>query len=420
MRIALVAHTRSRSGGTETYIEQLAAGLRTAGHAVALWYERRDTDRPLIDLPGDAPAWSVQDLGIDRALRALRDWQPTVLFSHSVSTPEVETALLESGPAVQFVHAYHGACISGSKSRLSPLRMPCDRPLGKPCLLHYFPRRCGGWNPGTMVRRYTIETRRRDLLGRYAAILTASSHMRREYLRYGLPPSRVVNVGLMIPARGLPSNATTSRAGLTPIRPSGRDLTRERRLLFVGRLTDLKGGPLLLRALVHLRESFRGKLVLTFAGDGPERETLQARAAAMQSTINDLEIRFPGWLDPDDVAREMRDADVLVVPSIWPEPFGLVGPEAGLHGLPAVAFAVGGIPDWLSEGVNGHLAPGDPPTARGLGEAIQRCFADSAHHAALQAGARTAALELSADRHVSRIVEVLAGAVSNPLAHRPS
>ena len=53
-----------------------------------------------------------------------------------------------------------------------------------------------------------------------------------------------------------------------------------------------------------------------------------------------------------------------MVPSIWPEPFGQVGPEAGLYGVPAAAFAVGGTPSWLTDGVNGRLAPGDPPGRR--------------------------------------------------------
>ena len=58
----------------------------------------------------------------------------------------------------------------------------------------------------------------------------------------------------------------------------------------------------------------------------------------------------------------MKNMDLLVVPSVWPEPFGLVGPEAAHHGVPSAAFAVGGIPEWLVDGVSGHLAAGDRPT----------------------------------------------------------
>ena len=72
--------------------------------------------------------------------------------------------------------------------------------------------------------------------------------------------------------------------------------------------------------------------------------------------------------------RSSPRADLLVVPSLWPEPFGLVGLEAARHRLPVAAFAVGGIPDWLRPGVNGYLAPGDPPTPGGLADAIIACL----------------------------------------------
>ena len=48
---------------------------------------------------------------------------------------------------------------------------------------------------------------------------------------------------------------------------------------------------------------------------------------------------------------------MLVVPSRWPEPFGMVGIEAMARGRPVVAFANGGIPDWLDDGNTGFLVP---------------------------------------------------------------
>ncbi|MCR6679845.1 glycosyltransferase, partial [Escherichia marmotae] len=64
-----------------------------------------------------------------------------------------------------------------------------------------------------------------------------------------------------------------------------------------------------------------------------------------------MEFEFTGWLAQNQLAALMKSSDLLVVPSLWPEPFGSVGPAAGRHGLPAAAFAVGGIPQWLAEGV---------------------------------------------------------------------
>ena len=76
-----------------------------------------------------------------------------------------------------------------------------------------------------------------------------------------------------------------------------------------------------------------------------------------------MAIEFVGWVNAQQADVLLTDCDVLVLPSLWPEPFGLVGSEAARHGVPVVAFAVGGITEWLTDGVNGYLAPGDPPSA---------------------------------------------------------
>jgi glycosyltransferase involved in cell wall biosynthesis len=106
----------------------------------------------------------------------------------------------------------------------------------------------------------------------------------------------------------------------------------------------------------------------------------------------------------------MKSADLLVVPSLWPEPFGSVGPAAGQHGLPAAAFAVGGIPQWLLDGVTGHLAPSDPPTSAGLACAIIRCLEDPLHYTALREGARQMASTFTMERHLPELIKVLARA----------
>ena len=98
-------------------------------------------------------------------------------------------------------------------------------------------------------------------------------------------------------------------------------------------------------------------------------------------------MEFAGWVTGPALATLYSRADLLVVPSLWPEPFGRIGLEAGRHGVPAAAFAVGGIPDRLSEGVNGHMAAGDPPTADGLAQAVIRYLHDPTHLDELRRGA---------------------------------
>jgi len=65
---------------------------------------------------------------------------------------------------------------------------------------------------------------------------------------------------------------------------------------------------------------------------------------------------------------------VAVVPSLWPEPFGLVGPESMACGTPVVASGRGGISDWLEDGRNGLRA--DPSTSGAICAALFRLFSD--------------------------------------------
>ena len=64
------------------------------------------------------------------------------------------------------------------------------------------------------------------------------------------------------------------------------------------------------------------------------------------------------WLTAAATAEALDQTDLLLVPSLWPEPFGLVGVEAARRGVPAVAFAVGGIPEWLIDGAHRHPGAG--------------------------------------------------------------
>jgi glycosyltransferase involved in cell wall biosynthesis len=170
----------------------------------------------------------------------------------------------------------------------------------------------------------------------------------------------------------------------------------------VGRLTDLKGGRYLVEAVRQAAGRLGRPLTLVVAGDGPERPALEALA---QST--GVRAEFLGWVDAATRTRLMRDADVLAVPSVWPEPFGLVGIEAGCVGLPAVAFEAGGIPAWLVAGESGELAPGNPPSASGLAAALSLALASPARLASLGAGAWRVAKRFTRAAHLDALEAVL-------------
>ena len=123
---------------------------------------------------------------------------------------------------------------------------------------------------------------------------------------------------------------------------------------------------------------------------------------------------FTGWLAGDGEDRlDVARASVPALPSVWPEPFGLVGLEAAALGVPAIAFDVGGISEWLRHDVNGVAVPG-PPSAESLGEALAGVLGDERRLAALRAGARRLAGEMPLATHLDRLEEIFTR-VSRPL-----
>ena len=396
MRIAILTQTSGPVGGLATYLQLVIPALAEHGHDIGFWHEFGPP--PTVDrlaLPPGIPSWSVEALGAEEALSSLRAWRPDVLFAHGLSDPDLEARTLEIAPGVLVAHAYYGTCISGAKTFKCPTTKPCDRRFGWPCVANFYPRRCGGWSPITMSREFRRQSDRLALLPSYRAIVTLSTHMHQEYERHGLRATLI---------RGAIEAGPVS--DIAPA-PTG---DREWRLLFVGRMDNLKGGSFLIDALPLAARELKRTLSLTFAGDGPARALWSTRAAALGRRDSQLRIEFAGWLDREEVDRQMAAADLLVLPSVWPEPFGLVGLEAGHRRLPVAAFDVGGISEWLRPGINGHLAPGDPPTAAGLADAIVACLRDRQTHDKLRDGAANVAAEFGVDEHIRALLETLRAA----------
>lgn len=398
MRIAFTNWSNRIVGGAEHYLESAAQALHIRGHQVALWHEQNQPDdRRVLQL--DGPSWDASKLGKEKSLEALRDWEPDVLYCQGFADPELHAATLTAGPGVFFAHNYHGTCISGGKTNYFPVVQPCERKFGAACLVNYYPRRCGGLNPMTMLRDYRLNQDRQAVLRRYHYLLTHSGSVQRDYLRSGLECGKV--------------DFSADHAEHMPLpEDRWRGPGTSVRLLFLSRMVTNKGGHVLLESLPQVVEQLGKQVEVVMAGDGPKRLRLEALAREVMGHCPQVQVRFPGWVTARQKEAIFEHTDLLVVPSLWPEPYGLGGLEAGRHGVPTAAFAVGGIPDWLAEGKAGHMAPGNPPTALGLAEAIVRCLRDPVHYRKLRLGARQAAREQTMEKHYRAILPYFENAIT--------
>jgi len=406
MRILIANWTRRRVGGAETYLGRVMPLLAARNHALAFAFETDEpADRAPVALPeGCVPLTLTGEGAFDR----IRSWKPDVVYVHGLLDPDLERRLIESAPAVLFAHAYYGTCISGQKTHRLPFVQPCDRVFGAACLALFYPRRCGGLSPVTMGREYVRQRARNALLPRYAAVLTHSEHMKREFTRHAAAGGRVIHSTYLrsdAEVVSVPSRLRATRAAADPWH-----------LVFIGRMDRLKGGDVLLDALPGTHAALGSPLLVTFAGDGPASGSWQRRAAEVAAQDPGISVQFTGWLQRPEVSSLLDTADLLVVPSVWPEPYGLVGPEAGRRGVPAVAFDTGGISEWLIEGVNGCLAPGTRPDAAGLAAALIRCLRSLSSSDALRFGALSSVKDEDDNRHVNALLTILEEAASRRLA----
>ena len=395
MRIVVANSSDRWIGGIETYAGLLMPALVERGHEVLFFHERTDgTDRPLIPSLERTQRVSIGRGGLAGAMDAVRAWKPDVLFSQWLDEPAHEAAALELAPAVLFAHAYFGTCISGSKTHRVPQVRQCDRQFGPACLALYLPRRCGGLSPRTALAEYGRQRRRQATLRRYSRVVTFSAHMRREYLAHGLEPQRVTQLPPIYPS-------LLEYAGGTPA-PAADAL----RICYVGRIERLKGLRLLIEALPQIATSVGRPVRLVVAGDGPDAGACRAMASDVSLRTPAVSIEFLGWQPQARCVDVTLASDVLAMPSLWPEPFGFTGAEAVRRGVPVAAFSSGAIPEWLADGINGALAPADPPTAAGLADAVRRA---SMIVAPRPAGHEVRAQAVAAlNEHVDRVVEVLA------------
>ena len=164
-------------------------------------------------------------------------------------------------------------------------------------------------------------------------------------------------------------------------------------ILFVGRHEPRKG----LAVLLEAHQQLPGDVRLWVAGDGPETEELQHRAAG------DDRIEWLGRIDEDEKLSRMRGADVFCAPSLRGESFGIVLLEAMAAGTPVVAGDNAGYARVARQGSEAVLVP--PGDAPALAVALGKVLSDPGLCGDLVANGLARAEEFSMQRLAGRYLE---------------
>lgn len=386
MRVTLVSDEWRRNGGVASYLRRLAAALAARGDAVQVVHNDRGAEPEPGVQDAFADGSTAYDGGAARdALDLVAAFQPDIVHIQSCNNFAFEAALRARYRATKTLHVYD-FCPSNTKFHHA-LDRECVHPTGAMCLPRMGYKRCTTSrrpNVWWRLQRRAADANRNNT--GYTHVIVASEHVRRQAIATGYPPEQVVVIPYFVGA-----------AEVTEPEP--------RTVVTGGRLTREKGFDLFIDAMAVVPAPWRAIV----AGDGMERAALERKARRAG-----LAIEFAGWQDEAGMRALYARASVVVMPSRWPEPSGILGLEGMAHGRPVAAYAVGGIPEWLDDGRTGILAA--PGSAASLASAITRLLDDPRGAARMgEAGRARAASAFSAAAHLSRL-DALYGALPHPAA----
>ncbi|WP_084223159.1 glycosyltransferase [Mycolicibacterium holsaticum] len=329
------------------------------GDAVSLYGKHR----PVSSVKAQVWRWTGRSRKLDRFLT---EWRPAVIHAHF--GPDA-TYILPSAQrqSIPLVVTFHGSDATSQWRRRGPS---------------------------------VYKSRLQRLFRQAHTIHAVSDFIANQLLELGAPPEKVVRVYIGIPCTGeVVNNRRTKNS-----------------ILFVGRLVAKKGLGDLLAALSQLPEELK-RTELHVIGDGPLKEVWQKEA-----TVLKVNAHFHGARSSEYVFNAMRRSTVFCVPSKTApngdsEGLGMVFLEAGLNSLPTVSYAHGGVPEAVSDGVTGLLAPEGDTAA--LAQNLSHLMSDTNRATRLGVAARERVLQsFDIRKQIARIENLYDQAAAS--THRPS
>jgi glycosyltransferase involved in cell wall biosynthesis len=185
---------------------------------------------------------------------------------------------------------------------------------------------------------------------------------------------------------------------------------RDKLILFAGRVVADKGADSFVAACALALPSLPGWRAEIIGADGmsaTSRETDYVRSIRVQAAA--AGVRMSGYHDHPEVLEALTRAAIVVVPSRWNEPFGLVALEAIACGAPLIVSPRGGLPEVAGDAAV-YVDPDDPSA---IAAAILALAGDPAWRAALSAAGRDRALVFDTPVAVARLAELRRAALND-------
>lgn len=164
-------------------------------------------------------------------------------------------------------------------------------------------------------------------------------------------------------------------------------------ILYVGSLSKHKGIQILIEAVRRIKKD---DISLKIVGSGRYRNRLEDLAGA------DKRITFHGNINNEDIAAYYNESDVLILPSIWNEVFGIVSLEAFRAGIPVIASRIGGIAEVVKHNYNGFLF--EPGNTDELKQILENLLEDPNILLELGNNAKDSARQYDISEHMNKLI----------------
>lgn len=363
MRIVLLSNLYPPyiEGGAEVAAEAIVQGLRDRGHEVMVLSSSYGCPAPQQNeyiyrslSYSPAPHFELQ-CSIAQQLRHIYSYYRH--FHHPANKRKLHQMLTTFRPDILYIWEITGIGVCSILSLLLTLSIPIVFHLGS----YWYQYVCSA---KTAFSRLPLRSCKQLLIGhvprlQYTSLIATSETIKEEYGRAGCDPSRIEVIYNAVP----PSFLT-----LPYLRDGPRPIQQTLQLLFVGRLCLEKGILVLLHTLDFLmNQQGKSNLHLHICGNGDKAFVQRIKHLINSMRIADI-VTFHGRLRQEELLAHYDRADILLVPSLWLEPFGLVIVEAMARGLPVIASGIGGPAEILTHGKDGLLI--EPGNQQALADAI--------------------------------------------------
>jgi len=170
-------------------------------------------------------------------------------------------------------------------------------------------------------------------------------------------------------------------------------------LFTAGRLEHYKGFHILINSMKEVTEKYKN-IKLIIAGTGNYEKELKELTNKLN--LNDY-IKFTGRISYDKIKEHYFDSDIIIFPSIWPEPLGRLSLEAISSGKPIIASNIGGIPEIVNDKTGILVKPNDKEE---LTEAILKLIKNSGLRLKMGKEANKLYDKFSQERFIEKIIKV--------------